>query len=137
MIIEDTFGCPLEVGALVTYAMKRDGGIVFPVCRISGVTEAGWLQLKFEPSWLKEFNTPWVEHMLKATKDGDVHPDKLTQLMKNILSTHPRNVSPMSVIRIDKHPAFEHKQNIKKFECMCGGGAMGHDRDCPKYQVNF
>lgn len=53
------FGATIEIDTLVTYAMKRDSGMVYPVCRIVGKAPTGWALVEFEPVWLKEFNAPW------------------------------------------------------------------------------
>ncbi len=133
MIVEDAFDCPLEVGSLVTYAMKREGGIVFPVCRVVAINEAGWVQLEFEPKWLNEFNGPGCEMLLKAAKEQDTHPDTIEQLMKNILGMRKRTVSPKSCISIEKHPAFEYQEIVRKHGCACVG--LEHHPDCFKHEM--
>ena len=135
MIVEDVFDGPLDVGTLVTYAMKREGGIVFPVCRIVAINEAGWLQLEFEPTWLKDFNAPGVQKLLDVAKAGEVHLDTIDQLRKNIIGMRLRTVSPKSVIRIDKHPAFEYQEIIRKHGCACKG--LEHHRDCFKHDISM
>ncbi len=131
MIVEDAFDCPLEVGSLVTYAMKREGGIIFPVCRIIAINAAGWVRLEFEPTWLKEFNGPGVQMLLDAAKAGDFHEDTIDQLRKNILGMRTRTVSPKSCVSIEKHPAFEYQEIIRKHGCACVG--LEHHPDCFKH----
>lgn len=131
--IEDAFDCPLEVGSLVTYAMKREGGIVFPVCRIVAINAAGWVQLEFEPAWLKEFNTPAVKQMLEVSKSDSIHADTIEQLQKNILGMRLRTVSPKSCISIEKHPAFEYQEIVRKHGCACVG--LEHHPDCFKHAM--
>jgi len=106
---KDAFGAKLEVGTLVTYAMKKDGGMVYPAARIVGKAPTGWPQVEFEPGWLNEFNAPWVEALLKHSKEPEINEAYVTVTTSNMISMRRRAVAPQSLIRLDTHPAFANR----------------------------
>lgn len=105
---KDAFGAPLQIGSLVTYAMKRDGGMVYPVARIVKQAPTGWPVVEFDAAWLKEFNAPWQKHVDDA-KASKRNLQSLEVLEGNLLKSKPRPVSDMSLIRIDTHPSFANR----------------------------
>lgn len=98
----DAFWAKLEIGSLVTYAMKRDGGTVYPVARIVGQAPTGWLQVDFDEKWLNEYNAPFQKHVDEARAKG-----KRTDILENnLIKAKRRTVAPESLIRLDTHPSF-------------------------------
>ena len=101
----DAFGAEIKVGTLVTYAMKRDGGMLYPVARVVGEAPTGWLFVEFEPMWLAKENAPYQ----KLLDDAKKNPNCLVSLdvlEGNIIKATKRKVASMSLIRLDTHPTF-------------------------------